>query len=324
MFLSSAGKRGGVPAGDTPAAALHGRPIRVFGLPILPIDAVILGGCLVFGLLTAVFHSRLEKPLLPLLRAFGGGLLYLGSLLWLRSARRPILRFLVRTVAVQGMFFQIYLVAQDIQGIFFAWNDAAVLRWEAAVFGVQPVVSIQRLYRPWLTEWMMFVYVAYIVIYPLLGAYIYFRRGEKANEDYLYNLGLANLLCCAGFLIFPVAGPLFRPEVRELLTTPLQGGIFTWMGEWIRANVHTPGATIPSPHCAVATVMWIMARRYSRRGFLALAPVILSLYVSTVYGRYHYVSDAVVGIALAVIVVALSPALAGPWRRAGRRPDPSP
>ena len=87
------------------------------------------------------------------------------------------------------------------------------------------------------------------------------------------------------------------------------------MAEWIRANIHTAGGSVPSPHCAVATVMWFMARKYTKRGFIWLAPVILSLYVSTVYGRFHYLSDMVLGIAAAALVIVAAPALERAWNR---------
>ena len=54
---------------------------------------------------------------------------------------------------------------------------------------------------------MFFVYVFYVVIYPLLGVVIFFKHGEEANEDYLFHLGLVNLVCGLGFILFPVASP---------------------------------------------------------------------------------------------------------------------
>jgi membrane-associated phospholipid phosphatase len=61
--------------------------------------------------------------------------------------------------------------------------------------------------------------------------------------------------------------------------------------------------------------MWFMSLKYTRRGFWLLAPIILSLYVSTVYGRFHYLSDSVIGIAAAVAVILMVPSIAGAWNR---------
>ncbi|NTU51776.1 MAG: phosphatase PAP2 family protein, partial [Candidatus Aminicenantes bacterium] len=80
-------------------------------------------------------------------------------------------------------------------------------------------------------------------------------------------------------------------------------------GEYLRSQWQFVGGTIPSLHCANATVIWLMAYRYHRPSFWVLSPVILSLYVSTVYCRYHYVTDSVAGVALALAVWAIVRAL---------------
>ncbi len=70
----------------------------------------------------------------------------------------------------------------------------------------------------------------------------------------------------------------------------------------------------------MGTVIWLMSYRYVRRWFYILAPIILSLYVSTVYGRYHYVIDSVAGIALGILAILAGPSMVRAWnRRAERR-----
>jgi membrane-associated phospholipid phosphatase len=295
--------------------------LSLAGLELRLTDAVILGGLGFLLLLAAVFNGRLDRPLVFIGRNLLAIVLYILTLLILRRLRPKVLRFLLRTASVQLMYLQIFLVGRGLQLIFFNWNDDRVIAWETAAFGLQPLVWIQKFYTPPLTEWMFFVYVVYIVIYPILGAVIFFRRGEEANEDYLFQLGLVNLVCGLGFILFPVAGPMRWEKVRVLLTEPLRGGVFASVAEYIRSHVHAAGGTIPSPHCAVATVMWFMSLKYTRRGFALLAPVILSLYVSTVYGRFHYLSDSVIGIAAAVLVLLAAPAITGAW---GRRNDGRP
>jgi hypothetical protein len=61
--------------------------------------------------------------------------------------------------------------------------------------------------------------------------------------------------------------------------------------------------------------MWILAFRYFRPSFWFLCPVVISLYLSTVYGWYHYVTDAAVEIAVAFLAVAIAPALMALWDR---------
>ena len=290
------------------------------GLEIRPTDVVMLGGLIFLTLLAVAFNERLNRPAVVIGTNLLFIALYVGTLAVLRRLRPKGLRFLLRTGSVQLTFLQIYLSSNNLQLVFFSWQDDRVLAWEQAIFGFQPLVAIQKLYSLPLTEWMFFVYVVYVVIYPSLGAIIFFKRGEEANEDYLFHLGLINLVCGLGFILFPVASPMHWEKARALLTAPLTSGPFGFLAEWIRAHIHTAGGSIPSPHCAVATVMWFMSRKYTRRGFFLLAPVMISLYISTVYGRFHYISDMVIGIAAALLVLLAAPALERAWDR--RRTGP--
>jgi membrane-associated phospholipid phosphatase len=65
-------------------------------------------------------------------------------------------------------------------------------------------------------------------------------------------------------------------------------------------------------------VILVFAWKYKKWWGIVLTPVILSLYVSTVYGRYHYTSDAIAGIITAVVVLLLARRFV--WGRL-RRPE---
>jgi membrane-associated phospholipid phosphatase len=287
----------------------------VFGLKIKLTDALILGALVLYSLLAPLFPSRVRGSWLGLILANGlAALIFLGANLVAQRTPSRHLRFLLRTLSVQLMLLYIYSASLRLQLIFFPqWHDQMVVDLEAAVLGAQPTVWIQRLITPWLTEWMMFCYVFYVLVYPILSLLIYRRHGEEQNEDYLFHVGLAIVLCTLGFMIFPVAGPM--RHIADLHTVPLRGYFFTAVSELIRGRIHTPGGTIPSIHCAAATIMWWAAYRYSRPAFFVLAPVILSLYVSTVYGRFHYAFDVVAGIAAAFLTMALGPVLIKAWNR---------
>jgi membrane-associated phospholipid phosphatase len=62
----------------------------------------------------------------------------------------------------------------------------------------------------------------------------------------------------------------------------------------------------PSMHVAISFVVWLYAYRNSRRLFWIISPLILSLWVSTVYLRYHYLIDVLAGLALAPLCYWLS------------------
>jgi membrane-associated phospholipid phosphatase len=240
--------------------------------------------------------------------------LYLVANIIAQKVRQSFLRFFFRTAAVQLLIFFVYQNSIDLVHVFFSrWFDADIIRLEAAVVGGQPTFWLQQFVRPWLTEWLMFCYVFYVPVYPILSAILYFRHGEDHNEEYLFYIGLVVALCTVGFLLYPVAGPM--REIGDRFTVPLRGHFFTEMSELIRTRVHRPGGAIPSIHCGAATIMWWSAFRFSRPSFYVLTPIVISLYLSTVYGRFHYATDVVAGVAVALLAIALGKFLIKTWNQ---------
>ena len=299
-------------------SALYGRTVRLFGVEIQAVDALSLGAILFFDLLIVLFHDRIPAAGALLLKTTLSGAGYFAATAICRRVTFAPVRWLIRTVSVQFLLAQLYIVSMPMQLILVRnWRDPGLLRFEQGVFGVQPTIWLERFVTPPLTEWMMFAYVFYVLLYPGLSALIFVKRGEPAMEDYLFNLAAVNLSCFLFFFVFPVAGPLyFMPEAYSV---PLRGGLFAAIGEYIRANIHEIGGNLPSPHCAVATVMWVFAYRYVRPAFYALAPVILSLYVSTFFLRFHYVTDCATGILIGAFVILAAPKAMIAWNAAIER-----
>jgi membrane-associated phospholipid phosphatase len=244
--------------------------------------------------------------------ATGAGYLVLVSASEKMTRKFP--RFLLRAAAVTLAYAYLFGAVDKLQLILQGrWLDEYVMDAEQYIFGVQPTLWLQHFTTPPLTEWMMFAYVIYVPMYPVLCGIIYYLRGEVAMEDYFFALGFTNILCDIGFILFPVAGPM--ATIGDLYSVPLNGYVFTFFGELMRSNLHYVGGTIPSPHCAAATIMWVMAYRYHRPSFYILTPVVLSLYVSTFYLRYHFVTDAVVGIIVAFVALLIVPFLIKAWDR---------
>jgi membrane-associated phospholipid phosphatase len=291
--------------------------VAPWGLELQPTDVLLLGAMGIFSLLAGMFHTRVDGWISLLLLNAALTLIYL-ILVWMtQKTTRPWPKFLLRTASVQLLFVYMFGMVHALQLIFSnTWNDPSVLNFEYALFGFHPILELQPYISPLLTEWLMFSYVVYIPIYPVLAGIIFFKRGESELEDFLFTLALVNMACNIGFILFPVAGPRFT--ISHLYKVPLDGYFFTWIGELIRNNMHPMGGTIPSPHGAVATIMWLMAYRYHRPSFTVLTPIILSLYVSTFYCRYHYVTDIIVGIIVALLVFWISPYLQKMVRPAGR------
>ncbi len=295
----------------SPAAVGEGR--RAFGpFELRPADVVILGALALFSLVAVAGRATVERwP--PLVAAnLGVAAAVLASAALLARLRRPLPVFLLRTVTVTLSYAYLFEAVAGIQLVLHGrFRDDLVLALEERLFGVQPTLWLERFVTPSLTEWLMFCYVVYLPLYPALCWVLQVKKGGAAVEEYFLALGLANVLCDVGFILFPVASPMYW--MPESYRVALEGWAFTWAGELIRARTHFAGGSIPSPHAAAATVMWLMAWKHHRPTFWLLSPVVLSLYVSTVYGRFHYVTDAVVGVATGLLAVLLAPPLLRAW-----------
>jgi len=289
-----------------------GRRIIAGKLEFQITDALVLGTLAIFSLLAILF--LVDGWHVLLLKNLGVGALFVAAVYVTPKIRHRFWRFFVRVAAITLSYAYLFGAVASLQLIIHSdWLDYLVLDFEQYVFGVQPTLWLQKYTMPWLTEWMMFSYVIYVPMYPVLCGIIYFTRGELPMEEYFFALGLTNVFCDIGFILFPVASPLYY--VPDIYTVPLDGYVFTYLGELMRSQLHYAGGSIPSPHAAAATIMWVMAYRYHRPSFYILTPIVLSLYVSTFYGRYHYLTDAVVGILVAGIALALAPSLMRAWDR---------
>ncbi|MBN1940335.1 MAG: phosphatase PAP2 family protein [Candidatus Aminicenantes bacterium] len=294
-------------------ARLYGRTIRLLGIDFQIMDAFLLGGLAVQAALFLLFFRRIDQPLLSAAKNAGLAALYIAAVFVLPKAKSQILYFLLRTGSAQLLFAYLFDAVRSLQMVLFPWQDRAVMAAEKAVFGLEPTIWLERFISVPLTEWMMFSYVIYVLFYPLTAALIFFKHGKGALEDYLFTLAVVNLACDIGFILFPVASPFWY--MPEAYSVPLKGGLFTRLGELIRAKAHFAGGSIPSPHCSVGTVIWMMSFRYVRRWFYLIAPVMLTLYVSTVYGRYHYVTDSIAGIILGLAAMMACPSMVRAWNR---------
>lgn len=205
--------------------------------------------------------------------------------------------------------------------------DSVINRMDIALFGELPSIWCETIARPWLTELMMFAYVIYLPLLPAVAWLAYRRAGREGVERYLFALTLVNLLCYVGYFLLPVSGP--SRALAGRFAEPLSGYFFTAVTEFMAGNVHLPGGAFPSAHCAASTIFLLAAWRHSRKAGLLLSPVACLIYLSTVYGRFHYVIDAVAGIALALAAYRVADPLFGKFDRLvfgftfARKPGPA-
>lgn len=278
----------------------------LWGIKLVLTDLIILGSLVICTLFSILFKLKIEEWLGSVFKNLLIMVFYIFSVFLYQRSKKRIIRFLIRTASVQILFLYLFSTVHKFQLLFSFWNDPKVINMEEAIFGIIPNIFLQQYAVPLLTEMLMFAYILYIPLYPILAAVIYFKYGEDHFEYFLFVLCTINTICNIGFIIYPVASPFWWEPLKSSYNIPMKGFFFTRIGEYIRTNVHEAGGSIPSPHCAIATVMWYFTYKYSKKLFYYLSPFIILLYISTVFCGYHYVTDSVVGILSAVIIIFLS------------------
>jgi membrane-associated phospholipid phosphatase len=177
-------------------------------------------------------------------------------------------------------------------------RDRELIILDQRLFGFQASVALQRFITPARTAWMEFSYFFHILNIPIVACFVYLCRPRQRFREMMSGLMVVNFFGLLGYLLVPAVGPMYT--LRDLYTVPLSQPIslinqqFEFMNF---ARIHRD--VFPSMHVAISFLVWLYALRNSRPLFWVLSPLVLSLWVSTVYLRYHYLIDLVAGLLLA-------------------------
>lgn len=185
--------------------------------------------------------------------------------------------------------------------------DGVVQGWDSALFGYQPSVEWSGMF-PWfpLSEAIHFGYMSYYLIMPIALAAAFFASGRRGAHRAAFTLMAAFYSCYAFFIAFPVAGP--RYEFARIGGALADGSIYAVVHDILESG-SSKGTAFPSSHVAASLAVVLAAAREDRRWLWALIVPEVALIVGTVYGRFHYAIDALVGLGFGVAVWLAAPSL---------------
>jgi len=196
---------------------------------------------------------------------------------------------------------------QDLVHIIFpGWFDRWLIQFDYGFAGAHPSVWLARFSNPALNDFMQFAYMTYFLYLVLLPAILYAEKDRLAFWNVMVSTAVANYIVYAIAVLFPIESPYHT--LAALNTTPLAGGYFTTLIEFIERFGRVHGGAFPSAHVAGSMVAILASWRYRRWLFWVCLPFFTCMCVSTVYGRYHYVADVLAGIVVGAIGFA-----AGSW-----------
>jgi membrane-associated phospholipid phosphatase len=210
-------------------------------------------------------------------------------------------------LALFGFFFE--EIHHIVHAIVPRWFDAPLVALDHALFGAHPTVWVERFSGYWLNEYMQLTYTTYLPLLPLFAGYLWWRGRRAGFETYIVSMCAAYYLCYVIYVFFPVEGP--HHTLAHLQQVELHGGPFTAVINLIQKYGRVHGGAFPSTHVAGSVVVLISAYRFARRLGYALTPLVLSICVATVYGRYHYAVDVLAGAAMGALGCWLGARLCG-------------
>jgi len=197
--------------------------------------------------------------------------------------------------------------------------DELLIEVDRAVFGGDPTHMLASISTPVLTEYLQICYVLFYLL-PILHAVDLWKSGDLDRLDqFIRAMTFCYFISYLAYFVMPAIGPRFtlhdyrnvHNDLPGLLLTPALRS-FVDVGGGIPIGVADPVAAVhrdcmPSGHTWLTMVNIIMAFRFGSKSRWIFLVVGGSLIFSTVYLRYHYVVDILVGAILALITLPLEP-----------------
>jgi membrane-associated phospholipid phosphatase len=176
--------------------------------------------------------------------------------------------------------------------------DAQLTQIDFSMLGVHPTVWIEQWVHPWLTDLMYLLYLFYFPLPLFILGYLY-KKGDYRNLDKsVFLLFLVYFGAYIGYFAIPAMGPRFNESLMALQTKNLDGLIFaapirTLIG-YFEPNKFD---AFPSLHMGISLCTLLLMGKFKPKMFWIFLPVVIGIWISLVYCRYHYVIDIIVGAA---------------------------
>jgi hypothetical protein len=243
---------------------------------------------LLFGGLLLLMACRLEAPYALVFL----GLLGLTTVVILASPDR--FRLLYYPFALQAGYF---LLGPSMRALGVPKADGLLQAIDHQLIGGNLCISLEPFARPLVTDLMSACYLLFFP-YLILSHLDFFRRRDPETLrrfcDGLYSIYAAGLV---GYVLIPAAGPYVA--MADRFHAPLDGGWLTRIHQAIVVSGTNGVDVFPSLHCAVTAFLLFFDRRHAPGRFRWMLVPTVILWLSTIYLRYHYFIDVVVGFGLA-------------------------
>jgi membrane-associated phospholipid phosphatase len=276
------------------------RPIRK--VSFYPVDWLVLGYCLLMAVVLILLGrplSRYSDELIFYLAAAAITVLIVRYVDETCSRWHAFLRFLYPALLLTFFY---RMTGGQMSLLFDRFFDNQVVWFEQTVVGLNPTLYIdQHLLNVWITEILSFCYFCYYLILPGFLIPVFLRRDDWILREYLAAACLTFFVSYLLFWLYPVEGP--RWFLSTEYVNNVEGPLFRQLVAFVIDKAAVRGGAMPSSHTGAALVTLIFCFRYYRRAAWWLLPIVVGLALGTVWGRFHYASDVLVGAAIGAVAV---------------------
>lgn len=263
-------------------------------LRLLPFDRAIIGYCLLMFLVILLVGRPLASYYSSLVFFLTMGAIAAIVAAYVDPERNRFLAFVRYAYPMlMGTFF--YTATGGLMFLIFdGFLDFQLVAFEKAVLGVNPTLYIdQHLLNVWVTELLSFCYFSYYLMIPVFILTMFAKKQYRIICSSTTATLLIFFTSYLLFFLYPIEGPRWYYAAEYV--NAVEGPFFRQMVEYVIANGAVRGGCMPSTHFAIAIVIMMYCFKHYRWAGWMLLPINIGLAAGTVWGRFHYISDIVIG-----------------------------
>ncbi len=230
--------------------------------------------------------------------------IFSGSIIYFRGINRKnlllkLVILLYPVVFLVVIFDSLHMVLPYINSNVF---DKYLADIDYRLLGINPTVWIESIINPPLTEFMYYLYLFYFPMPLIILGYLYknkmYYELDKSMVFYFLTYYGSYLM----YFIVPALGPRFYQPLVELQQVQLTG---LWYTDLIRDTIssleHNKFDAFPSLHAAITLTTILIIGKYKKRWLYFFIPILIGIFISLIYCRYHYFIDIVGGVIWTII-----------------------
>jgi membrane-associated phospholipid phosphatase len=230
---------------------------------------------------------------------------------------RPVFSFFFRALLIAAVMVPFFQLREMIPMVSPEDMDAQLRALDLWLFGGDAAIWFEQFATPFTSAWFAASYFGYYVVGGsfVVGMMLFCRRDMVFVEFGLVVLGTV----CVGttlYCVVPALGPYVYLADQFLGPLPDETVV-----PFVHASIqHGPLRDVfPSMHAGVPVAIFLFSARYFRPVAVICGLWVPHIVISTLFLRYHYLIDVVVGILLAILWFLAARAMIRAYQRLRRR-----